>query len=364
MAIDIIAVHLVPFVVGVLWLQAHWRLFDSLLSVLYVTPYGVVTEVHELFWYHYRFFLQGWFIRDREQLLKEVESQFRTMIKPRTMTTSSTGSVSRSNSSSSSTATPGQVNVNHDEQAINDDQDSHSNNNDNNVVVAHSCRVIFLSIMQALLDEAWERTGQRKIRICLATIHFGSFYKLLTSLHKPGECEIQYYEVDFREDYTLDQNSVDPVQVRQCDVIFCQHIFGVPLEQDIFWQLGQQYGIPVVEDCVQSGSLYGKYKGHPSSDIILWSGGLDKTPSCLGGGFAHFRNTKHGLRLYDKVHAMYNSYPVDSFTNRFISVLKQSIHLIISKNAFYVIQIVGTIAYFVFTKRGEYIKMYPLVLKV
>lgn len=323
---DSAIVPVVVFVVGALWLREHWRLVDSLMNFIDVTPYGILTELHEVFVYHLRFLFQGLLLgadaskRDRQTVLQQTEDAFRRILKPET------GS---------------------------------------NVLITHSCRVIFLTVINALLNEAEQKTGKRKIRICIGTIHFGSFYKLLKSMVKPGECEIEYYEVDYkREDWTLDESTVDPEKVKDCDLIMCQHIFGVPLKQDIFWELGKKFNIPILEDCVQSGSLYGTYKGNPLSDIVMWSGGLDKTPSCLGGGLGCFRPTPHGTRLFQKCVELIHSYPLDTFSNRLASVLKQSIHLIIAKNSFCCHQMMGILLYFLFTKKGQHIDVYPIALKV
>jgi hypothetical protein len=46
---------------------------------------------------------------------------------------------------------------------------------------------------------------------------------------------------------------------------------------------------------VQSGSLFGKYKGDTRGDVVLYSGGLDKTPAaCFGAGFGYFRESAYG----------------------------------------------------------------------
>jgi dTDP-4-amino-4,6-dideoxygalactose transaminase len=157
-----------------------------------------------------------------------------------------------------------------------------------------------------------------------------------------GECEIEYYEVDLKpSDWTLDEHSVDEEQVKQCDLILCQHIFGVPFQQDIFFELGKRLDIPILEDSVQSGSLYGKYKGHPFSDVLVWSGGIDKTPSCLGGGFGCFRPSPHGARLYKKCQALHDGFKVDSFVDRFTSVISNLLHLMIAKNTFGVCYVIG-----------------------
>lgn len=301
-------------------MKQHWGFFVSLVRVVPVAPYGVLTSFRELVVHHFRYFIEGYFVKDRNKLLRDVEVTFRSVLKP--------------------------------EDGI-------------NVMITHSCRVVFFCVIQALLDEAEEKTGRRKIRICTPTIHFGSFYRLLQGIHDSGKGEIEYYEVDFnRNDWTLDQCSVKPEEVQKCDLILCQHIFGVPLEQDVLFDLGKRFNIPTIEDNVQCGSLYGNYKGHPLADIVMWSGGLDKTPSCIGGGFGAFRPTQHGTRLFEKCETLHNSFPIDSFHNRFISVLKQSVHLMVAKNTFSIIYLLSVLAYIFDSRKGDYIKFYPMALRV
>ena len=109
--------------------------------------------------------------------------------------------------------------------------------------------------------------------------------------------------------------------------------------------MGNKLNIPILEDCVQSGSLFSNYKGHKLSDIAIWSGGLDKTPSCFGGGFGYFYDTKHGNKMYESVKKMTDNFEVDSFKDRFMGLLKQTIHLNITKNYFYLIHFIGIVLY-------------------
>ena len=62
----------------------------------------------------------------------------------------------------------------------------------------------------------------------------------------------------------------------------------------------RRHNVPILEDCVQSGSLFGRYTGDPRSDVVMYSGGLDKTPQCFGAGFGYFRDSHFGNHLYEK----------------------------------------------------------------
>ena len=109
-------------------------------------------------------------------------------------------------------------------------------------------------------------------------------------MEKSVNCSIEYYEIDLKEeDWTLDSDMIEEEDVASCDLIMCQHLFGLPFCQDKLFELGKKNNIPILEDCVQSGSLFGEYTGDPRSDVVMYSGGLDKTPQCFGAGFGYFR---------------------------------------------------------------------------
>ena len=120
--------------------------------------------------------------------------------------------------------------------------------------MSQSCRSIFYYVIRSLLEEVEERTGEMRIRIGLPAIHFGSFYNLLKSMEKSMNCSIEYYQIDLREeDWTLDSDAIDEKEVASCDLIMCQHLFGFPFRQDRLLDLGKKNGVPILEDCVQSG---------------------------------------------------------------------------------------------------------------
>ena len=120
-------------------------------------------------------------------------------------------------------------------------------------------------------------------------------------MEKSTGCVIEYYEIDLREeDWTLDSDSIDEAELASCDLIMCQHLFGLPFRQERLFEVGRRSGVPILEDCVQSGSLFGRYTGDPRSDVVMYSGGLDKTPQCFGAGFGYFRDSHFGNHLYEK----------------------------------------------------------------
>eukprot|EP00484_Ammonia_sp_Unknown_P020265 CAMPEP_0197039394 /NCGR_PEP_ID=MMETSP1384-20130603/16193_1 /TAXON_ID=29189 /ORGANISM="Ammonia sp." /LENGTH=362 /DNA_ID=CAMNT_0042469985 /DNA_START=273 /DNA_END=1361 /DNA_ORIENTATION=- len=199
-------------------------------------------------------------------------------------------------------------------------------------------------------------------------MHFGSFYRLLRSIELAQKCSIEHYEIDLcAHDFTLNAlntSDIDETSLSECDLILCQHFFGVPFEQNLLFQLGRKYDIPILEDCVQTGSLYGEYRGHQLADVMIWSCGLDKTPSCFGGGLGYFCNTKHGQALYEKVRNMTDGFQVDSLRDRAVSLLNQAIHLIFTRNHACAATLVAIIGHLVYYRNEAYTKYYELALKV
>ncbi len=239
---------------------------------------------------------------------------------------------------------------------------------DGNILIAHSCRSIFYYVIHFFLNNAERNTlsdGQKTIRICLPSLHFGSFYRMLRGIEKSMNVRVEFYEVDFNEkDWTLDQDSVDEDELQKCDLLLVQHIFGLPLNQDRLVKLAKKHDIPILEDCVQSGSLFGKYRGYSESDIIMYSGGLDKTPPCFGGGFGFFRNTRWGNQIYEQCKAFHTNLPVDTWQGRFMTCFNVMLHVMIAKNSFGCNNLLGLVSYVWLTERGEYINWFALSLKV
>ena len=314
----------VALLVGLVCLTAlireHWNFFVSMVKTCKTTSYGVYVDMVTILTVYVWFFVKGHFV-DRTAVLSSVETHFRQLV--------------------------GLT-----------DKDT-----DDQVLVTHSCRTIFYVAIQGLLDDAKRRTGQRKIRIATSSVHFGSFFRLLRTL---PDAQVEYYEVDLMAtDWTLNQAAIDEEEIAKCDLVLCQNLFGVPFGQDKLFELGRKYNIPVMEDCVQSGSLYGRYKGHALADFVVWSCGLDKTPACLGGGLGHFRSTAQGMRMYSMCKERHDTFAIDSFKDRAIGVGNQTLHVMIARNAFGINNLFGVLAYYFFSrKRHDYIQWYAMSLSV
>jgi dTDP-4-amino-4,6-dideoxygalactose transaminase len=309
----------------VLWLVTfHKRFFVSLIKTRKVAAYGVYTEWGEACQTHFWYLIKGLFHKataeDRETLERQVQEAFH--------------------------------------QQFGADQDG-------NILITHSCRSIFYYVIRYFLNNAKTVHGKPTIRICLPSLHFGSFYRMLRGIEKSLDCCIEFYEIDLNaKDWTLDQDSIDEDAFKKCDLLLCQHLFGLPLNQDRLVELAKKYDIPILEDCVQSGSLYGKYRGYAESDIIMYSGGLDKTPSCFGGGFGFFRNTSWGNEIYEHCLALHKASPLDTWQGRFMTCFNIMLHLMIAKDSFGFNSLLGLVSYVWVTERGDYINWYAISLKV
>jgi len=82
------------------------------------------------------------------------------------------------------------------------------------------------------------------------------------------------------------------------------HLFGSRMPLEPLVQIARQHGLCLIEDCAQAydGS---DYRGHPQSDITMFSFGPIKTATALGGGL--LRVTDRGL--LDRIQALQATYP-------------------------------------------------------
>merc|ERR1719249_97639 len=214
-----------------------------------------------------------------------------------------------------------------------------------NIFFPHFYNSLELQIEDKFKDILTEYWGQEEVsrgNVLITHSCRTIFYRILRQIDMEDDCDIDFYEIDLKaNDWTLDTSTIDEEEFKSCDMVLCMHLFGVPFDQDILFELGHKFGIPVIEDCVQSGSLFSNYKGHSLSDVTFWSGGLDKTPSCFGGGFGFFKGTEHGKDLYDATVNMLSDFELDTWKDRFMSLMNQWLHLVLAKNYFFIINLIG-----------------------
>jgi perosamine synthetase len=90
----------------------------------------------------------------------------------------------------------------------------------------------------------------------------------------------------------------------QTKALLVAHLFGSRMPMEPMIRFAQQHGLFVIEDCAQAydGSTY---RGHPASDVSLFSFGPIKTQTALGGGLLRFKDRN----LLGRVRALQARYP-------------------------------------------------------
>jgi len=87
--------------------------------------------------------------------------------------------------------------------------------------------------------------------------------------------------------------------------ILVAHLFGSQMPMLPVVQVARQSGLLLIEDCAQA-YIGDRFRGHPASDVTLFSFGPIKTATALGGGIMEIRNAD----LRQRVQARLASLPV------------------------------------------------------
>jgi dTDP-4-amino-4,6-dideoxygalactose transaminase len=104
-----------------------------------------------------------------------------------------------------------------------------------------------------------------------------------------------------------DLGSLRRVLMPETRLIVVAHLFGARCDLAGVRALARERGILVVEDCAQAWTGDG-WRGHPETDVALFSFGPIKTATALGGGVLRFRS----LELRDRVAAVQAAWPVQA----------------------------------------------------
>ncbi len=101
---------------------------------------------------------------------------------------------------------------------------------------------------------------------------------------------------------TLSPNSVREKITSKTKLIFHNHYCGYIGYVDEINAIGHEFGIPVIDDCIEAfGSKYkGKYAGNLGTDITLFSFQTVRLPNTIDGGAVVFKNKN----LYEKAFLM------------------------------------------------------------
>jgi dTDP-4-amino-4,6-dideoxygalactose transaminase len=85
------------------------------------------------------------------------------------------------------------------------------------------------------------------------------------------------------------------------------HLFGARIELGPIVDAARRHGLFLFEDCAQAYAG-DDYRGHPDSDVAMFSFGPIKTATALGGAMLSFRN----LELRDAIRAAEREYPLQT----------------------------------------------------
>lgn len=139
------------------------------------------------------------------------------------------------------------------------------------VLIGSSCRAVF----DNFLSVCKERYPGRKKVLATSLMHT-SFPKAVNY----NGLELDILDIDLPSyQYLFDAKKYDPSHYL---AVVITHAFGRPFEIEALVNFAKNNGILIFEDAVQS-QMFPVYRGHPLSDTVVFSGGLDKIPSSFGG---------------------------------------------------------------------------------
>jgi perosamine synthetase len=103
-------------------------------------------------------------------------------------------------------------------------------------------------------------------------------------------------------DISTDTLSVDPATIAGACTpgtrgILVAHLFGARTNLDAIVSTARAYGLQILEDCAQAYD--GAYRGHPASDLCMFSFGPIKTSTALGGGVLTLEDAAIAQKMRD-----------------------------------------------------------------
>ncbi|HTE47465.1 MAG TPA: DegT/DnrJ/EryC1/StrS family aminotransferase [Gemmatimonadaceae bacterium] len=105
-------------------------------------------------------------------------------------------------------------------------------------------------------------------------------------------------------DVDMNTLAVDPAAVRRAvtrntKAILVAHLFGSRMPLDEISVVARQQQLLLIEDCAQANDG-SSYRGHADSDVSMFSFGLIKRQTALGGGLLRFKNPTLAQRVREK----------------------------------------------------------------
>ena len=122
----------------------------------------------------------------------------------------------------------------------------------------------------------------------------------------------------------------------QTRAIVVAHLFGSRISLEPILQVARDHGLFVIEDCAQA-YIGDDWRGHPESDVTLFSFGSIKTATALGGALLRFRDRS----LRDRIEALQSSWPTQSRWSFLTRVLKYALLKLLSNQSLYTLFVLG-----------------------
>lgn len=113
-------------------------------------------------------------------------------------------------------------------------------------------------------------------------------------------------------------------------IILVAHLFGSRMDMEGILEIAHSYPLMVIEDCAQAFMADG-YRGHPRTDVTLFSFGSIKTATALGGALLVFRDQA----LCQAVRLLQSTLPLQSHRLYFGKILKYAVLKLLSYPATY-----------------------------
>jgi dTDP-4-amino-4,6-dideoxygalactose transaminase len=95
---------------------------------------------------------------------------------------------------------------------------------------------------------------------------------------------------------TVKRDSLERAVTPRTKAILAAHLFGARMPLDEAAAFARAHGLLLIEDCAQSFTGM-EYRGHPGSDVSLFSFGPIKTSTALGGALARVRDAQVLARM-------------------------------------------------------------------
>lgn len=176
---------------------------------------------------------------------------------------------------------------------------------------------------QRRVEAAWSAEGEA---LACLSVRSG-FDLLLQALELPAGSEILVSAITIRdmtgiiehhglvsvpvdldmETLSIPVANLERARTPRTRAILVAHLFGSRMPLDDVAHFARQHGLLLIEDCAQA--FTGRdYRGHPGSDVCLFSFGPIKTATALGGGIVTVRDSAVRARMRE----IQDSYPMQS----------------------------------------------------